>query len=168
MNEPERLDLIERYAAGYGILRTAYDRIADEAKKWRPAEGKWSAHEVVCHCADSEANAALRIRYLLAEDAPVIVGYDQDRWCRLLDYANHPIELAFDAVRAVRAHTLPLLRGVSADGWMRAGTHTERGAYSAEDWLRTYAEHLEVHARQIDRIAAAWSERRGMSVATER
>ena len=24
--------------------------------KWRPGKGKWSVHEVVCHCADSETN----------------------------------------------------------------------------------------------------------------
>src|SRR5215468_9835812 len=36
------------------------------------------------------------------------------------------------------------------------GTHTESGPYSAEEWLRIYAEHLEIHARQIDANVAAW------------
>ena len=51
-----------------------------------PGAGKWSVHEVVVHCADSETNAALRIRYLIAEKEPLIVGYDQDAWARVFDY----------------------------------------------------------------------------------
>ena len=40
----------------------ALNLVPDSAVKWRPAPGKWSAHEVVCHCADAEMNAAARIR----------------------------------------------------------------------------------------------------------
>ncbi|MEY2785887.1 MAG: hypothetical protein RL277_2099, partial [Planctomycetota bacterium] len=41
------------------------------------------------------------------------------------------------------------------------GTHTQRGEYSADDWFRLYAEHLEVHARQIERNLAQWHRRHG-------
>ena len=40
--------------------------------------------------------------------------------------------------------------------WRRFGHHTERGHYTAEDWLRLNADHLEVHARQIEANVAAW------------
>jgi hypothetical protein len=30
------------------------------------------------------------------------------------------------------------------------------GPYADADWFRIYAEHLEVHARQIERNLAAW------------
>ena len=36
------------------------------------------------------------------------------------------------------------------------GRHTGSGRYAAEDWLAIYAEHLEVHAGQIDANIAAW------------
>lgn len=42
---------------------------------------------------------------------------------------------------------------------MKRGRHTESGPYTAEDWLRVYAEHLEAHARQIEANAAAWRAR---------
>ncbi|HLN80537.1 MAG TPA: DinB family protein, partial [Thermoanaerobaculia bacterium] len=60
----QREDLIRRYEQGPVRLKAALAKVPAEAMKWRPAEGKWSAHEVVCHLADSESNAALRIRYL--------------------------------------------------------------------------------------------------------
>ncbi|HXF95830.1 MAG TPA: DinB family protein [Gemmatimonadales bacterium] len=155
----ERAALIERYARGPALLRAAFDRVPAEARQWRPGPGKWSAHEVVVHCADSESNAALRIRYLLAEADPVIQGYDQERWARELDYHDHPADVALATVEAVRAHTVPLLRRLTDADWQRVGRHTESGAYGADDWLRIYAEHLEKHAGQIARNLAAWQAR---------
>jgi hypothetical protein len=151
----ERQTLIERYADGPRRLREALGQVPDAALRWRPAPGKWSVHEVVCHCADSETNAAMRIRYVLAEQSPTIVGYDQDAWAQQLDYKDHPLEPALAAVEAVRANTVPILMRLPEDAWTRQGTHTESGRYSAEDWLRVYAEHLEVHARQIERTSSS-------------
>ena len=157
----ERQALIERYAAGPAKLKAAFAKVPAEARQWRPGPGKWSAHEVICHCADSESNAALRIRYLMAEKDPLILGYDQAEWARALDYHSHPLETALATVDAVRANTLPLLRRLPESAWSRAGKHTESGRYTAETWLEIYAEHLEKHAGQIERNLAAWQAQRG-------
>ena len=152
----QREDLIRRYEEGPRLLRDAFAKVPREAWKWRPEDGKWSAQEVVCHCADSEMNGAMRLRYLLAEKDPVIVGYDQDAWARILDYHSRPLEPALSVVEAVRAHTTALLRALGDDAWSRAGRHTDSGAYSVESWLRIYSDHLEGHARQIERNLEAW------------
>jgi hypothetical protein len=152
----ERDELIARYAAGPEKLRAALGKVPAEAIQWRPGPGRWTVHEVVCHCADSETNAALRIRYLTVEKEPVIMGYDQDAWAAQLDYHAHPLPLALATVEAVRANTVPLLRRLPEAAWARVGRHTESGAYGSEDWLRSYAEHLEKHSRQIERNLEAW------------
>lgn len=152
----EREQMIRRYEEGPAKLKAAFAKVPREARKWRPAEGKWSAHEVVVHCADSETNAAARIRYLVAEQKPVIIGYDQDRWAKNLDYNSAPLEPALAAVEAARSNTVPLLRRLPEKSWSVSGTHTESGIYTAEDWLKTYAEHLEIHTRQIERNLEAW------------
>lgn len=151
----ERADLINQYAEGPKRLRAALATVPPEAMKWRPKPGEWSAHEVVCHCADSETNAAARIRYLVVEKDPLILGYDQATWARALDYHAHPLDAALATVDAVRANTAALLRRLPEDAWRKEGRHTESGRYSAEDWLRIYAEHLEIHARQIEDNVAA-------------
>jgi|RhiMethySRZTD1v2_1073278.scaffolds.fasta_scaffold77840_3 hypothetical protein len=157
LNPAEREDRIDRYARGAARLKAALGRVPEEARKWRPGPGKWSAHEVVCHCADAEMNAAARIRYLVAEKDPVIIGYDQEEWARQFDYHQHPLETALETVEAVRAHTVALLRRLPADAWGRVGRHTESGRYGVDDWLDTYAEHLENHSAQIERNLAAWT-----------
>lgn len=152
----ERDDLIRRYEQGPALLRAALEKVPREAHKFRPAENKWSVHEIVCHCADSETTAASRIRYLVAEDKPVIVAYDQERWAKVFLYHTANLYTALGAVEAVRAHTTDLLRRLPASAWLSTGTHSESGAYSADDWLKSYAEHLEKHSRQIERNLLAW------------
>jgi hypothetical protein len=156
LSTEEREKLIERYARGPERIRAALSRVPDKARQWRPGPGKWSVHEVVVHCADSETNAALRLRYLLAEKDALIVGYDQEEWARRFDYHSLPLEPALAAVEATRGLSVPLLRRLQAADWTREGRHTESGRYTVEDWLRVYDEHLEKHAGQIERNFEAW------------
>jgi DinB family protein len=160
MNATERAALIDRYAAGPALLRATVAKVPADAMKWRPAAGKWSAHEVVVHCTDSETTAASRLRYLLAEKEPVLVGYDQDVWARDLDYHAQPLDLALAVVDAVRANTAHLLRRLPPEAFAKTGRHTEVGAYSVEKWLTYYADHLHVHAAQIERNLAAFAAKR--------
>jgi len=155
----QRSALIDRYERGPDLLKAALATIPAEALQWRPGPGKWSAHEVIVHCADSETNAHGRIRYLLGEEKPVIQGYDQARWAQQLDYHQLPLAPALRTVEAVRANTVPLLRRATEADWAKSGVHTEAGRYGAEDWLQVYAEHLEKHTRQLERNLAAWRNR---------
>jgi hypothetical protein len=156
LDRTERETQIQRYASGPARLKAALAGVPAAAMQWRPAPKAWSAHEVVCHCADSETNSYARIRFLVAENAPTIVGYDQERWAVVFDYHRLPVETSLAVVEAVRAATTALLRTLPDDAWSREGRHTESGRYSAEDWLRIYADHLEGHARQIEDNVAAW------------
>jgi hypothetical protein len=156
LTPPERATMIERYTHGPTLLKRALMRVPAEAVQWKPAPGKWSAHEIIVHCSDSETNAYVRLRFLLAEQDPVILGYDQDRWAVRFDYHSHPLEQALATVEAVRANTVPLLTRLDERDWQKAGRHTESGRYTTEDWLRIYAEHLEKHSRQIERNVAEW------------
>lgn len=159
MTPGERAALIAMYAEGPDRLERALALVPADAMQWRPGPGRWSVHEIVVHCADSEANAHMRLRFLLGEDRPAIQGYDQDRWASAMDYHAHPLEPALATVRAVRANTVPLLRRLDEADWARAGTHTESGAYGTEAWLAIYGEHLHVHERQILRNIEAWGAR---------
>jgi len=156
----DREQLFERYTAGPALLRAAWDQVPAAARQWRPAPGKWSAHEIVVHCADSETNSAMRIRYLAGEDSPLIVGYDQDRWATSLDYHRLSPDLALRQIEMVRLWTGDFIRSLPPSVWSRSGRHTEvEGPYTAEMWLTIYAEHLEIHGRQLGRNLGAWKAR---------
>ena len=154
-----RSALLDRYRTGPSLLRQAWRDVPAGARTWRPGEGRWSAQEVVVHCADSETYAAIRIRLLLAEPDPLIIGYDENEWARCFDYQAADPELALRLVETVRAHTFAALARLPEAAWGRIGRHSHSGPYGTDDWLRNYAEHLEIHAAQIHRNLAAWEAR---------
>ena len=155
----DRDAFLKRYEAGPALLRAAWNSVPPAARQWRPAPEKWSAHEVVVHCADSEAYGHTRIRLMLAEPQPLIVGYDENVWARVYDYHAHDPELALQTIEAVRANTLACLRRLPDSAFGKSGRHTQSGSYTDAYWFRIYAEHLEIHARQIERNLAAWQAR---------
>jgi hypothetical protein len=159
MTSAEYRARITRYRQGPDHLDAALANVPAAALQWRPGPGKWSVHEVVVHCADSEVNAHMRLRYLVAEPQPLIVGYDQDRWALDMDYHAHPLEPALATVHAVRANTVPLLERLTEAQWRKTGRHTEHASYGVEKWLEIYSEHLEVHVRQIQRNMQGWEQR---------
>ena len=155
MKPEERNELIAKYRAGYEEVTDALREFPAESLTEHPLPGKWSACEIVHHLADSETTSALRLRLLLAEDRPVIQGYDQDQYAVRLRYNERNIDPALDAFRAARAVTAQLLELMSEEDWAREGVHTESGRYTAEDWLRIYAAHAHNHAAQIKRLCSA-------------
>lgn len=155
MERQERQQLIARYAAGYDEVAGALDGFPGGELTAHPIPGKWSAAEIVHHLADSETTSAIRIRRLLAEDFPVIQGYDQELYAVRLRYNQRDIAPSLEAFRAARATTSQLLPGLTDADWAREGWHTESGRYSAEKWLTLYAAHAHGHAAQIARLKAA-------------
>jgi DinB superfamily len=146
----DRRPLIAQYRDGYRTVIDALAEATDADLDRRPAPGKWTAREIVHHLADSEMTSAIRLRRLLAEDRPVINGYDQEQYARTLHY-DRPIAASLDAFRAARASTAEILERLTEEDWRREGTHSESGRYGVEDWLRIYAEHAHKHADQIRR-----------------
>jgi hypothetical protein len=154
MDAQRRAALVARYEAGPAVLRAAIEGLGDTELDRRPADGGWTPREVVHHVADSEMTSAIRLRRLIAEDDPLIVGYDGDEFARRLHYADRPIEPALAAVEGARATTAQVLRGLTEAEWGRTGTHSESGPYGVERWLEIYAVHCDEHADQIRRALA--------------
>jgi hypothetical protein len=152
MDRAIRQALVDRYKDGYRVVKEALAGASEEALDRRPAPGKWSSRQIVHHLADSEMTAAMRLRALLAEDRPMIRGYDQDEFARRL-YYDRPIEMSLEAFKAARATTAQILELMTELEWRREGTHTEVGRYSVERWLEIYADHAHNHAEQI-RVAS--------------
>lgn len=155
MNCEDRNELIAKYRAGYDEVFDSLKDFPGELLKAHPIPGKWSACEIVHHLADSESTAAIRIRRLLVEQKPVIQGYDQDLFAINLWYNERDMAPALDAFQAARATTAQLLALMSEEDWQREGEHTESGRYTAEDWLKIYADHAHNHAAQIRRLRSA-------------
>ena len=150
MDVTERESLLARYEEGPALVEAAVVAVGPDGLDRRPAPGEWSGREVVHHLADSEMTSAIRLRRLLAEDDPVITGYDEEELARRLHY-DRPVDASLALLRAVRGATAEILHRLDEADWTRCGTHTESGPYGVEAWLRIYADHAHDHAGQLRR-----------------
>ena len=148
MDTATRTQLIHRYKQGHAEVLSALDGITDAELDRRPSDNDWSPREIVHHLADSEMTSAIRLRRLIAEESPEIVGYDEEEFARRLFY-DRPIEESLDALRTARSTSAEILERLGEGDWQRAGTHTEHGHYSIETWLQLYAAHAHDHTDQI-------------------
>ena len=139
---PELLPWLEARLAG----------IPEERLRRPEAPGKWSVVAILQHLADSEMIYGIRGRMVLAEDRPVIQGFDQDQWARRFRYADSTPALALAQLRGLREANLALWRGLTPADLAREGLHSERGPESMEHMLRLMAAHDLVHRRQIERV----------------
>jgi hypothetical protein len=144
----ERQRLLRDYRDGYRAVAEALDGIADDELD-RSAEDGWTPRQIVHHLADSEMESAVRIRRILSMDQPTIVGYDEKAFATLT--SDRPISPSLEAFAKARETNVQLVDRMRDEDWQRAGTHTERGRYTPEDWLAAYAPHAHDHAAQIRR-----------------
>jgi len=151
MDAARRTELIASYRSGHAVIAESLAGIDEAGLDARPADGGWTPREVVHHIADSEMTSAIRLRRLIAEENPIIVGYDGDIFAERLHYADRPIEPALEAIAGARSTTAEILDRLTEAEWARTGTHTEAGSYGVERWLEIYALHCDEHADQIRR-----------------
>jgi hypothetical protein len=121
----------------------------------RPEPGEWSVLECVGHITDSELVAGARERWIVSEDEPVIVGYDQALWVDRLEHNADDPELLIATFEALRAANLDLWARLPQAMRSRIGRHDERGPESYEMTFRLAAGHDRVHLDQARRALAA-------------
>lgn len=121
----------------------------------RPFEGKWTPNEVIGHLSDSEWVYGYRLRLVLSEDNPTILGTKQDSWVASLRHnEREPSELV-EIFRTLRQLNLAAWRQASPADLERSGQHNERGQESLGVMLRLVAGHDLSHLDQIARYIQA-------------
>ena len=119
----------------------------------RPEAGEWSMLECLGHMADSELVTSARYRWVLSEDEPPLVGFDQDAWAARLHHADDPATL-LEYFGALRRANVALWRRTPVAERGRIGIHAERGPESYELLFRLQAGHGRLHRAQAERAFA--------------
>jgi hypothetical protein len=125
--------------------------IGPERENEPPAPGNWGAAQVIAHLADCELVFAFRLRQTLAEDAPVIQPFDQDKWAKT--YLGVGANQALEVFTAMRRWNLRLIGLALPDHADRPVTHPERGAMTFLTIVETMAGHDLNHLGQLKKLA---------------
>ena len=121
----------------------------------RPERTEWSVLECLGHFLDAELVVSARVRWILAEDEPDIVPYDQDRWVDGLRHRDDDPDDLLALFAALRAANLRLWATRQPAERARVGIHRERGPESYELTTRLQAGHDLFHIAQTERTLAA-------------
>src|SRR5437764_3301468 len=124
---PSLPQLIVACLAGAGALRKAVAGMTREQLTARPVADKWSTLEVVCHLADFDPILADRMKRVVAEDKPTLLGADENRFLAALAYQDRDLEEELTIIERTRGQMARILRTLPAEAWQRAGIHSERG-----------------------------------------
>jgi hypothetical protein len=162
----ELADLLERFRRGPELLAVATTGAAGPELDFKPENG-WSVRQIVCHLADAETAAAMRLRQLIAEDNPALPAWDQNAWAEKLDYQKRKISQALELFRVVRHSNYDVIRDLPEPAFERTGTHSQRGAVSLLFLTRLCAEHVEHHVQQIASTRAAHKAHRAQERAAQ-
>jgi hypothetical protein len=128
---------------------------AGDLLRVRPEPGEWSVLECVGHITDAELVVSTRIRWMLAEAEPDIVGYDQDLWVERLTHNDDDPEVLLGLFEALRRSNLDLWRRTPVTARGRHGVHRERGREDVDLTVRMAAGHHRVHLAQAERALAS-------------
>ena len=141
--------MIDAYLAGTQTLRQAVAGMSPEHARARPVPGKWSTLEVVCHLADSDQAWTFRMKRVIAEDRPLLIGYDESRFAQALGYQERDLERELAFLEQTRRQMAQVLRRLPAEAFARTGVHSERGLCTLEQMLQIEIDHLPHHVRFI-------------------
>ena len=121
----------------------------------RPFTGKWTPNEIIGHLTDSEWVYGYRLRLILCEEEPTILGTKQDAWVAGLRHNEREPTGLVNTFRTLREINLDLWKRTSAADLQRTGRHNERGQESLDTMLKLLAGHDLSHLDQIARYLDA-------------
>ncbi len=158
MDQAERDRYIDIIRSTPDRLKGALAGVPRKLLMWRPAPGKWSIHEIVCHMRDAEREGYLyRYRKTLADVNPILPDVDGDKLALERQYGRMNLREVVRDWRAARKEVLAVLKKIRGEQWQRTGTHESLGPMSPEIILKRQAlGNEEAHLGQIENIKKRW------------
>jgi hypothetical protein len=149
MSSSRTTGLIHAFLDGPLEVRRVVSDLTAAQLQARPVPGRWSTLEVVCHLVDSDQAWCHRMKRVIAEERPLIIGYDETRFTATLSYELHDLQEELALLEGMRRQMARILCGLAEEAWSRTCVHTERGLMTLEEMLEAEAEHIPHHIRHI-------------------
>lgn len=130
-------------------LATLTASLAPETWSRQPASTEWNLTEIICHLRDVEREVNLpRIRKVLAEENPFLVGEVTDVWVKERQSAEQDGRQALVEFTAARKEVLGLMNDLGTE-WSRAARHAIFGPTTLQELVGFQAAHDRAHIQQV-------------------
>jgi len=141
--------LVETFVAGGPELARLIDGLSPAELNAYPVPGTWSIQQIVLHMLDSDLIGCDRMKRVIAEEKPLLIGYNETLFGQKLFYESLDTELACRIFADNRRMMGEILRRIPEEAWSRIGIHNEKGAVSLQELVEGYIEHWEHHQKFI-------------------
>ena len=140
---------IEQFERGGEKLRRAIAGLTREDLLAFPVPGTWSIQQIVIHLSDSELVGVDRMKRVIAEETPLLIGYDETKFSQRLFYEEQSADAAVTLVDLSRREFAKVLRKLPPDAFDRTGIHNEAGKLTLGELVKKYVNHLDHHLKFI-------------------
>ena len=139
--------IIDEYVRGAVIPAQAIAGLSAADLDALPVPGTWSIRQIVLHLMDSDLIAADRMKRIIAEDQPALIGFDESAFARNLFYTQLDASAAAELFRANRLLMGEILRRLPESAFVRVGMHNQRGRVTLGQLVELYVRHLDHHMK---------------------
>ena len=125
--------------------------------RWRrrPAEGGWSAAEVLAHIRACDDIIAPRLLQILASDEPLLIAFEDARWQDVAGYDLLAPARSIATFAARREELIAALRRRPAEDWQRGGIHEAKGPQTLLQIAAGIVAHEREHLDTIEALLAS-------------
>ncbi|HEY1922134.1 MAG TPA: DinB family protein [Tepidisphaeraceae bacterium] len=144
---------IDEFAAGGQKLRKAIAGLDRSELLWVPPPGasigQWSIQQIVLHLMDDELIWTARMKSIIVEENPQILGFDESKFAAKLFPEEQDAEVAVQILDLNRRQFSAVLRKLPDSAFTRTAQHQDLGVITLEQSFQWTAEHLDHHIRYI-------------------
>lgn len=137
-------------AAISSIVQVELSALPSDVANWHPGPKEWCVKEALGHMIEAERRGfAGRIRTLLAQDDPDLLGWDPNEVEHERDDCARDLHELVDEFTQLRRESVELVNGLTERDLGRGGKHPQVGYIRVNDLLHEWLYHDRNHVRQM-------------------
>jgi len=145
--------IVDQYETGGDKLKAAIAGLSKQEMLWTPPPeagiGNWSIQQIVLHLLDADLIWAARMKCIIAEENPLLLGYDESKFAASLLPAEQDADNAVRIFDLNRRQFTRVLRKLPDSAFSRTGRHNERGVITLGQCVQREVEHVDHHLNFI-------------------
>jgi hypothetical protein len=143
------MNIVEKLTETKKLTELLFDLPLPDLQKTY-AKGKWNVKKILVHLADAESVLNDRIKRIISEPKQVIWAFDQDKWCKNLNYGGFPLEISKHLFSANRQSIIYLANKYYQEKGNTEFVHNQSGIRTLKNEFDKVANHNLGHLNQIE------------------